>query len=201
MKTKEQIIVFIKNPEVGKVKTRLAKTIGNEKALGIYLKLVDHTIKEIEKSGLQSHLFFSEKIDHSYVGQNFSVQFGDDLGERMNAAFQECFANEKNKVIIIGTDCPGISSEILQKAFKSLDTNEVVIGPALDGGYYLLGMKKMHRELFANMKWSTDYVYNETIKRLNKLQLTYQELEILRDLDNEEDLRALSKDFGYLHID
>lgn len=200
MENSEEIIVFIKNPELGKVKTRLAKTIGDEKALTIYLRLIQHTLSELEKSNKQTHLFFSEFTDKNFIGNNYSIQEGDDLGERMKNAFEKSL-QKNNKVIIIGTDCPEISVEVIQKAFSVLEENEVVIGPALDGGYYLLGMKKMTPELFENVPWSTETVYKETVKILNELELTWKELPQLRDLDNEEDLVSLSKDFGYLRIE
>lgn len=200
MKNQEEIIVFIKNPELGKVKTRLAKTIGNNKALAIYLRLIDHTLSEISISKKQSHLFFSEVIDKNFIGNKYSVQEGIDLGERMKNAFE--ISLEKNtKSIIIGTDCPGITAEIIQQAFYLLEENDVVIGPALDGGYYLLGLKNNTPEIFEGMEWSTESVFDNTVKRLNELKLSWKELPKLRDLDNEEDLVTLSKDFGYLHIE
>lgn len=201
MNSKEEIIVFIKNPELGKVKTRLAITIGNDKALKVYLKLIDSTLSELQGTGILSHLFFSEKVDHTFIGQKYSIQEGVDLGLRMKNAFAKCFRNHCQKVVIIGTDCPGLSTDILKQAFQALDTNDVVIGPAMDGGYYLLGMKKLHSNIFDHMEWSTATVYDETVKRLNKQKLSFTTLVQLRDIDNEEDLVALSKDFGYLHLD
>lgn len=200
MKNQEEIIVFIKNPELGKVKTRLAKTIGDKNALTIYLRLINHTLSEIKESHKRSHLFFSEFIDKNFIGNNYSVQEGKDLGERMKNAFDTSL--EKNlRAIIIGTDCPGLNADIIQQAFSLLEENDAVIGPALDGGYYLLGLKNNTPKIFEEMEWSTENVFDITVKRLKELKLSWTELPKLRDIDNEEDLLSLSKDFGYLQIE
>jgi uncharacterized protein len=186
------VIIFVKNPVHGKVKTRLAATIGNDKALDIYLDLTTHTLKTAANTTADRYIYFSDEIDNT-IGQNAAafkkaVQSGADLGERMENAFSDVLNNSYRKVLIIGTDCPGISPEIIQSAFNRLTDTDVVIGPAADGGYYLLGMKALHSSLFDNIKWSTSSVLQTTVERCMQNNLRYQLLEELNDIDEEKDL-------------
>jgi rSAM/selenodomain-associated transferase 1 len=186
------LIIFVKNPVHGKVKTRLAAAIGNDKALDIYLHLITHTLKAAANAAADKYIYFSDEIDNT-VGQKTtafkrSVQSGIDLGEKMKNAFSDILNNSYRKVIIIGTDCPGISPEILQRAFNQLADTDVVIGPAADGGYYLLGMKALQPLLFDNMEWSTSTVLQTTVERCTQNKLRYQLLEELNDIDEEKDL-------------
>lgn len=187
------LIVFIKNPEKGKVKTRLAKTIGDEKALQVYMSLLRITFDAIRNVNCNKAIFstgFGQNSvqigDHGYLK---FVQWGNGLGEKMSNAFQTGFIANYKKVLVIGSDCPEISNAIIVDAFRLLDENEVVIGPAADGGYYLIGMKKTHPGLFTNKNWSTDSVLAETIADLKKTGLTYKLLPVLSDVDEEDDLK------------
>jgi uncharacterized protein len=185
------VIIFIKNPVPGKVKTRLAAAIGNDKALNIYLDLIVHTLRTVENVSADRYVYFADEIDTS-IGQNAAfkkaVQSGADLGERIENAFSDVLNNSYRKALIIGTDCPGISPEIIQSAFNRLTDTDVVIGPAADGGYYLLGMKALHSSLFDNIKWSTSSVLQTTVERCMQNNLRYQLLEELNDIDEEKDL-------------
>ena len=118
----------------------------------------------------------------------FSAQEGGDLGSRMKNAFDKVFSTGAEKVIIIGSDIPDLTAEIINNAFAYLDTSDVVIGPSKDGGFYLLGMKIMHEELFEGIEYSTAKVFSETLSRLRELNLSCKLLPELQDIDTEEDL-------------
>lgn len=190
-----RLIIFIKNPIEGKVKTRLAATIGNKKALEIYLKLVNHTLSVAKEVNAEIHLFFSDAIIMEYPFENKNIQNGNDLGERMKNAFHQVFDLEKSKTIIIGTDCPGLNAAILKQAFLSLEKTDLVIGPAYDGGYYLLGMSTYHPQLFDQISWSTNEVLKQTKKLSMDNNLSFTELKILSDIDTEDDLIYLPENF------
>lgn len=177
------------------MKTRLASTIGDKKALEIYFKLIEYTLAQTKEVNSVKNIFYSSFIQDNYSADFFYLQEGVDLGEKMMNAFEKCFNHGAEKVIIIGTDCAEIKSTTFDAAFEKLNEKDVVIGPAKDGGYYLLGMKKMHSNLFQNMNWSTDEVYQSTINKLDKQNVSYHSLPILTDIDNEEDLMTLPKDF------
>lgn len=169
----------------------MAKTVGDTLALEVYKNLLGHTRKEVEELSVNRYLFYDKKIEKSdaWADDKFikSIQAQGDLGERMSAAFQAILLLEK-KVIIIGSDCPEISSEVITNAFIELDQKDVVIGPTHDGGYYLLGMKTLHESLFSNMTWSTSQVFNNTINEIESLGLSYNLLPKLHDLDTENEL-------------
>jgi uncharacterized protein len=175
---KNALIVFIKNPEKGKVKTRLATTVGDEKALEIYIQLLAKTKQSILGIEAKVYLYFSEYVDTTEFWQNETyikkVQIGENLGQRMNAAFVEVLEDSSiEKAIIIGSDCP--------------DLNSFVIGPAYDGGYYLLGMKKPCLRLFEKKIWSGPRVLIDTIADINTMVKTYFLLPPLMDIDTIDD--------------
>lgn len=188
------VIVFLKNLTLGKVKTRLAATIGDQQALKIYAQLVKHTLNQVCRPEHDALLYFSDSLyyDLPVIEKESSLrlQKGDNLGERMSNAFTEVFASGAQKVLIIGTDCPGLDSIIIKQAFDALDTHQAVIGPASDGGYYLLGMKNFQQGLFEDIPWSTSKVLELTIQKCATHQLTYTLLKELSDIDNENDLNA-----------
>lgn len=190
--TKEALLIFTKNPVPGKVKTRLAATVGNVVAFSVYKQLVKHT--SVITSGLpvDKFVFYSDEVVQEDVWNKKhylkQLQQGNNLGERMNNAFVLTFKKGVNKVVVIGTDCPGLDAVIIMNAFTYLDKYNVVIGPAADGGYYLLGMKQHHPQLFENIPWSTDIVFEETISKCVASQLDYWLLPVLNDIDKEKDL-------------
>jgi uncharacterized protein len=190
------LIIFVRKPELGKVKTRLAATVGNEKALTIYKELVAHTCGIAKEIKADKVVFYHEAIEENdcWSATSFykEVQINSDLGEKMKAAFVTVFAKGYEKVLIIGSDCLQLTTSIVQSAFDELSTNDIVIGPANDGGYYLLGMKKLNSFLFENKKWSTSTVFSDTIADIATNQLTVSVLPQLIDVDTEEDWR-LSK--------
>jgi uncharacterized protein len=189
---KNLLILFYRNPELGKVKTRLAKTIGDEKALAIYLRLSAHTRTITQDQSVDKVVYYSHFVDTEDAWPNSSfqkkVQHGNDLGEKMQNAFAEEFKNGYESICIIGTDCLELTSEIAKQAFDELKSHDAVIGPANDGGYYLLGMKKLIPELFQNKNWSTDSVAPDTINDFKKLGLSFVQLLPLTDVDEEKDL-------------
>jgi uncharacterized protein len=195
------LIIFIKNPILGKVKTRLAASVGAQKALQIYDELCGITQNAAEQTSAKRHLFYSDFVVKTdkwlpvFFEKYVQLQ-ADDLGERMSAAFETVFATAPPlaKTIIIGTDCPSLSADILAQAFDLLDLHDVVIGPAADGGYYLLGMKTHCPELFADMVWSTNTVCAETVARAKALGLGVHLLPVLSDIDTETDYLAWKYD-------
>lgn len=192
MQNKTAILIFTKNPELGKVKTRLAKTIGNEKALDIYKKLLNHTQQIVATLKVDKYLFYSDKIannDQWSEDEYYKkLQSGKDLGERMENAFQELLHLGYDAVCIIGSDCYELNTSIIEEAFSRLKSNDFVIGPTYDGGYYLLGMRKFTKSIFQNKTWSTESVYNDTIFDFKELKASYYNLQKLSDIDEEKDL-------------
>lgn len=187
------VIIFAKNPVYGTVKTRLAATLGNDEALRIYHILCEHTKSVTSKLPMDKTIFYSDYVEEQDIWEcklfSKHVQVGEDLGERMKNAFTFVFSKGYAKAVIIGTDCPTLDDQIIQDAFDKLDAVDVVVGPAYDGGYYLLGLKRMHSFLFENMHWSTEAVLQETIKRCEAHQLSILRLQQMHDLDDEKDLK------------
>ncbi|WP_298391945.1 TIGR04282 family arsenosugar biosynthesis glycosyltransferase [Flavobacterium sp.] len=192
MQHKKAIILFTKNPELGKVKTRLAKTIGDEKALAIYIKLLQHTRDIVAPLAVDKFVFYSENSiqDDEWDNAIYSkkTQKGDDLGIRMKKAFEEVFHLNYDSVCIIGSDCYELNTTIIEEAFKELQTKDAVIGPTFDGGYYLLGMNTLKKELFEDKEWSTASIFSDTVADFEKLNLNYSSLVKLNDIDEEKDV-------------
>lgn len=190
----KHLIIFVKNKVAGKVKTRLAAGIGPEKAMEVYEQLLDHTHKATRCLACDKIVYFSEVIERDSIwgdgNYQLSRQSGPELGQRMFNAFNTQFAQGAEKVCIIGSDTFEISQEILREAFQALEAKDVVIGPAKDGGYYLLGMKELQPELFHNKPWSTESVCAQTIEDLQRLNLSYTLLPVLNDIDHKEDWLA-----------
>ncbi len=184
------LLIFIKNPIAGKTKTRLAATVGNDEALRIYDLLLQHTRNQAAQLEAKRLLYYSEFIDEEDDWEDTLfdkyVQWGDSLGKRMANAFDDAFSIGE-KAIIIGSDCAELSTEILEDALAALDEKDFVVGPAKDGGYYLIGMSKFQPEVFENIEWSTDAVLPSTIERINTLNATYALLPTLSDVDTEAD--------------
>ncbi|MEX0813589.1 MAG: TIGR04282 family arsenosugar biosynthesis glycosyltransferase [Chitinophagales bacterium] len=195
---KNALIIFVKNPVAGMVKTRLAEGSSIDQALEIYLQLLNYTLQICKKlSNCEKYVFYSDKIDTGDAwaknGFHQRLQKGTDLGKRMSRAFEEVFSLGHKNCIIIGSDCPQINTIHLDTAFEKLDNHDAVIGPANDGGYYLLGMKKQHRTLFENKKWSSTSVFLDTLKDLKALQLKTYILPELIDIDTMEDYIAFQQ--------
>lgn len=189
---KQLLIIFYRNPELGKVKSRLAVTMGEERALAIYLLMAAHTRNVSLTVPVDRVVYYSGYIDteDNWPNGDFrkKLQRGDDLGEKMKRAFEESFNAGYESVCIIGTDCLELTDRILLDAFEALKQQNAVIGPAADGGYYLLGMRQFIPELFHNKEWSTCSVCQDTIRDVERLGHSYRLLPILHDIDSETDL-------------
>ena len=196
--TKRLLIVFVRNPEKGRVKKRLAQDIGEEAALRVYLQLLEHTHSVTNGIGVSKEVFYSEHIpqDPLWNGYEPRLQKGEDLGERMERAFQQGFQEGFHQIVLVGSDLPELRPEDLQQAFMALDTFDNVIGPAEDGGYYLIGMKSLNSKFFRNKTWGTNKVLEETLKDLNNESIYL--LEKRRDLDTYKDLESFSQFQQYL---
>lgn len=192
MKANKLLIIFYRNPELGKVKTRLAVTVGDTRALAIYKKLAEHTCKIATEVRLDRVVYYSHFVDvaDDWRPEHFekTLQQGETLGDKMSNAFKNSFEYGYQSVCIIGTDCLELTSDVIEQAFASLETSDAVIGPAKDGGYYLVGMKKYTPALFLNKQWSTSSVAQHTIEDFEKLKLNYYRLPVLSDVDYAEDL-------------
>jgi hypothetical protein len=188
--SKNLLLIFTKNPKLGKVKTRLAKSIGNETALEVYKFLLDKTKEITQKITCDKAVYYSEKIGENDIWETSTYQKhqqeGEDLGIRMQHAFRNSFKASYEKVILIGSDLYDLTPEHIHIAFKKLATNDVVIGPAEDGGYYLLGMKVMYPAIFENKDWGTASVRKDTLNDLQKVSVHL--LEELNDVDVIEDI-------------
>ena len=189
--TKNLVLIFTRNPELGKCKTRLAKTIGNENALTIYKMLLQHTANVVEQVDCDKAVYYSVKVRANDLWDDSTYrkhqQHGDDLGERMHNAFKVSFELGYDKVLIVGSDLYDLKPQHIQDAFSKLDNNDVVIGPAEDGGYYLLGMKTLLPNIFENKKWGTDTVRTATLNDLKNKKVA--QLEILNDIDVYDDAK------------
>ena len=188
------LLIFIRNPELGKVKTRLARTVGEAEALRIYRILLEKTRQAAVRVGSERWLFYSDRVETGdewpeAAFRKFAQQ-GADLGARMEHAFRQAFEAGAGKVVLIGSDCPELDGALLQEAFRVLDEVDFVLGPALDGGYYLLGMKQPAPSLFRGIAWSTDAVQAETLGKIAAADKTVALLRELTDVDTEEDWRA-----------
>lgn len=184
------LIIFIKNPIEGKVKTRLGRVVGEDEALRIYLELCKLTRKCVDDFPGVKYLFYSDEIisadEWSEESYNKQKQQGKDLGERMLNAFKLVFS-QHNRIIIIGSDCPYLKKSHLLQALETLEKVNCVIGPARDGGYYLLGLNKMIPELFKDKRWSSKYLFAETLDTLKELNHSVSFLEALEDIDDISD--------------
>lgn len=199
---KDTLIIFAKNEIKGSVKTRLAATVGEEDALRIYRQLLRYTYLQARDLKQRKEVWYSRFLPENDVFEDpdsgfvKKVQQGKDLGGRMKNAFESHFkGSEAGKAVIIGTDCADISTEILQQAFYELENTDVVLGPAKDGGYYLLGMRTFRPELFEGIDWSTGRVLIQTTQKISDLGLDHQLLETLNDVDTIEDWKEVEAYF------
>lgn len=191
--SKKALIIFTRNPELGKVKTRLAKTVGDESALDIYKFLIQHTVKVTKDLKVDKYVFYSEGIRKNDAWNvdvfRKKLQEGNDLGERMHNAFLEIFKMGYEKAVIIGCDMFDWEKKDLEAAFMGLNDFDFVIGPATDGGYYLLGMKHPKQILFQNKEWGASSVLEQTLIDLKGEN--YLLLKERNDIDHFEDLEGI----------
>ncbi len=197
----EQLLVFAREPVLGRVKTRLAAGIGAEAALAVYRELLALTAAAVAGAQVAATVWLAEapapgpadpaRPRPEWPGRPWRVQpAADSLGARMAHAFAAAFAGGAARVVIVGTDCPGLSAGLLRQAFDHLQIHDLVLGPAADGGYYLLGMNKLRPDLFANKNWSTATVLPDTLADAARLGLRVARLPTLHDVDSAQDLAA-----------
>ena len=194
MKNKNLLGFFAKFPEPGKVKTRLARDIGPDAAADVCRRIAEYVLKRTasEDSGYRRIIFYMpetmrQQFSDWMPGEVLRAQTGGDVGERMDNALKELFDMGAEKAIVIGSDIPGLHTGIIVQAFHKLDSSDVVIGPARDGGYYLIGMKSPHPEIFRNMMWGTEKVFKETVTIIEKMGLSYGVVATLFDVDDLDD--------------
>ncbi len=199
---KSCILVFVRAPELGKVKTRLAKVIGNEAALNLYMNFVADELEMLQSQFHDVIVCYYPSVARSQVetwlkgyGYDLMAQSGKDLGERMGNAFEGVFSGGYQYALLIGSDLPDLSSLIILDAFHHLTCKDSVIGPCEDGGYYLIGFRRdtCFKEAFIQIPWGTGQVFNQTLLRFHEKNLTYHTLQKWRDIDTYEDLTLFKK--------
>ncbi|MFK7954062.1 MAG: TIGR04282 family arsenosugar biosynthesis glycosyltransferase [Ekhidna sp.] len=194
-------MIFVKNLIPGMVKTRLAEDIGIDKALDVYMELVNHTNKITKKLEMNKAVYYSLYVEVEDVwdtgGFELASQKGNTLGEKMSIAFDEAF-DSNDKVVLIGSDCYELTSKIIQSAFVMLEDHDVVVGPAKDGGFYLLGMKEYFPQLFQDKEYSNDHVLKDLLATAEELDLSVYQLPTLSDIDVIADLKASEMDWENL---
>ncbi len=193
MKKKELLLIFTRNPELGKCKTRLAATIGDRAALQVYQILLEHTVYITNNLKLVKQVYYSTSIVENDIWNptiyTKRQQEGEDLGVRMHNAFKKGFEEGYTNIIIIGSDMYDLSQQDLRNAFNALETHDYVIGPAEDGGYYLLGMKILNSQVFTNKSWGTNTVLKKTLNDLQETNIKL--LEERNDIDYYEDIQDI----------
>ena len=197
------LLIFAREPVLGRVKTRLAADIGAEAALAAYRELLALTAAAVRAAQVPATVWLAEApaatalgapanaARPEWPGLPWRVQpAAGTLGERMAHAFAQAFAAGAGRVVIIGTDCPGLTAGLLRQAFAQLAAHDLVVGPAADGGYYLLGINKLHTSLFTDKQWSTASVLPATLADAARLGLRVAQLPTLADVDTGADLAA-----------
>ena len=191
------LIVFARAPERGRVKTRLAAELGAEEALSVYCRLAERVVAAVRAGGSYSVTVAytprgAEPLMRRWLGTSVALrpQSGGDLGERMATAVADAFSAGAERVVLTGTDCPDVTADVVEEAFTRLDAADVVVGPASDGGYYLIGMSRAHRALFDGVPWSSVDTLRATLDRARASGLSVALLDERRDIDTAEDWRA-----------
>ena len=192
------LLVFIRNAEKGKVKTRLAADVGDDQALAVYEHMLAHTRDVALQTDAERFLFYSDFVERAdgFSNEDFRKysQCSGDLGARMEFAFSLPFKmGGFKRVVIVGSDIPGLTPALVEQAFEALTDHDFVLGPSADGGYYLLGMTKWQRGLFRNKAWSTPSVLADTRQEIEQGGGRLFTLPELRDVDTAADWEALGR--------
>lgn len=201
IKSKNGVLVFIKSPEIGKVKSRLSSSIDKETVLEIYRLFVQDILQNLEKLPYEKIICYHPKnaidgikkwlgSDYIYIPQN-----GRNLGERLKNGFIQGFEKGFTKLIAIGSDSPDMKLGFFNDAFENLDAHDTVIGPCTDGGYYLIGFSNssFYPKVFDDIPWSTEFVYEKSLDSINRGNLKVYILPVWQDVDTIEDLFNLYK--------
>jgi rSAM/selenodomain-associated transferase 1 len=196
--TNDTLIIFTRFPRPGKTKTRLSRVIGAEAAAHCQRQMTEVVVAQARALGqsrdidLQIHYHDASQAEMAaWLGQDLSYypQVEGDIGQRMAEAFASGFAGGAEQIILIGSDCPDISTKILATAFNALPQADLVLGPAMDGGYYLIGMHTLRPELFTDITWGSERVMNETLNIAASEKLIVKQVDPLHDIDRPEDLK------------
>ncbi len=192
------LIIFTRNPVKGTVKTRLAASTDDDFALSVYNKLRAITKKAAIACGADLAIYYDDHLPDNdiFFGKETRIflQAGEDLGIRMLNAFKQGFSDNYRRIALVGTDCPELTEAVLRNAFELLHENSGVLGPAKDGGYYLIGLNKLCPELFNDRQWSTSHVCREAMEIFRRHKMDYGLLPLLSDIDTIEDLRNFNLD-------
>jgi len=191
------VVVFGREPAAGEVKTRLAAGIGGPAAARVYAVILEHSLEGAVDSGARVVLSLAAAPSGEWARRivcSIEVQGTGVLGDRMKDAFERRFSEGEERVIIIGSDCPMITPEHLQAAADALAERDVVLGPAVDGGYWLVGQRCPGVDLFSDIPWSSHDTLETTRRRLAAIGAGWAEIEELRDIDTREDLEAVLDD-------
>ena len=191
--SKDVVAVFVKNLIPGTVKTRLAKDLGMDLAMEVYKELVGITAQATDFVKVDKCVYYSEyvELEDQFDDEKYNkhIQEGKELGQRMQNAFYDAFEAGYDKMILIGSDVPDISSEIIEAGFKQLDKNDIVIGPSEDGGFYLIGMKIAHENLLSHQNYGHDEVLENLLEEVESRDLSVARLKELIDKDTQEDMK------------
>ncbi len=205
----DRLIVFTRYPEPGKVKTRMIPALGRVGAAELHRAMTEHTVATVGSfHAMQAQAMHPVRVSVSVAGgdttehqdllllqmgqwlgegMEYQIQVGDDLGQRMLNAFCDALQGA-DRAVIIGTDCPGITPMLLADAFARLHSHDIVLGPATDGGYYLIGLRQVVEDLFVGIAWGTDQVFVTTVAIAEAHNLTIARLPVLSDVDRPEDM-------------
>ncbi|MDZ7960040.1 MAG: TIGR04282 family arsenosugar biosynthesis glycosyltransferase [Aulosira sp. DedQUE10] len=194
---KQHLIIFTRYPEPGKTKTRLIPALGEFGAANLQKQMTEYTILQVQELQKITAISFEVRfaggnlqLMQDWLGSDlvYQPQGEGDLGDRITRSLLDAFDSGKEQVTIIGTDCPGVDSPLLAMAFQQLDNFDFVLGPAMDGGYYLIGLRQPIPQLFANIDWGTSQVLQQTVDIAHHLNLSHIYLPPLADVDRPEDL-------------
>ncbi|MGO9569654.1 MAG: TIGR04283 family arsenosugar biosynthesis glycosyltransferase [Desulfomonilaceae bacterium] len=193
----EKIIIFTRYPEPGKTKTRLIPVLGAEGAADLQRRMAEHVLAQAQDLAASREIALEvcyeggdEALLSGWLGSGFSYckQHTGNLGTRMHEAFKEAFLKGSERVLIVGTDCPGLTDNLLETAFEDLREHDVVLGPARDGGYYLIGLKRLSPSLFHDIQWGAHEVLGRTLDIARRNGLSWKLVELMDDIDRPEDL-------------
>ena len=184
--------MFVKEPILGAVKTRLAKDTSDAFVLELYMNFVKDLLETLKDFDF---VLYSYPHVNFYENNNVYKQEGKTLGDKMFNAFEEQFEKNYDNIVLIGSDTPHISKEQLEESLESLEKKKIVVGPSLDGGYYLIGFNKtaLKKEIFEDISWSTNKVFNQTLQKVNTNELYL--LKYLNDIDDIDDLKTFYKEY------
>ena len=203
----ERLVVFAKAPRLGKVKTRLSPPLTAEQSLELHRALVEVTLdrlKSFDRPRIENHLYLSEPLHDAKdleipPGWTTQIQEGDHLGARLEKAFRRAFDDGIQRIVVLGSDSPTLPFQCIEEAFDDLAHYDAVLGPSLDGGYYLIGCSKFIPEVFKEISWGKSTVLRETAEALNHSQCSFSYLIDWYDIDTDEDLMRLREEIGFYY--